>query len=348
MPEIKAGKPNPSHEYSERDLKIPKLAERICKLFQEVDHDALLYYHKGNVMQAPLEALVSLYLCELFFVFTTWFQDQKHQIVSNPALAIMKLIQKDNPEIESNQVLVFVFVPLFIGIFICVVYTLWISLYTTAKLYKSIYSKEFKCKKHDEKDKNNAELEDVEKYNSYRFLDARMKKVFRTVHTCGTLSYTIVGFSTAVALHRLMDFNIETIPALTGAGFLLGLGWNILGYNGDRMIDWSNIALGLSDMKEEDQLCLRKNKITNYKWRTIMEVIMLGVLMLVPIAGLIAAYVTNTLKLPKDDLQTNYLLISLYAASVVLYARQILSHFYGRKGPAVYLALKDIAKHAKK
>jgi hypothetical protein len=144
--------------------------------------------------------------------------------------------------------------------------------------------------------------------------------------------------------------------------------WNYLGYHGEQTINWSCIVSDLQGMDKKVLRAIRVSQIGHYKKHlytnvtTICFVVLASVLVLFSPYLLEAAFphaATGTevageqatafetakegkADAPKteaaegarvlSDIQTQYLFLSLFVIMIMLYTRQIYTHFYARKG----------------
>lgn len=266
--------------------------------------DALLYYHKGNFIQAHLEALVTFYFSEVIIIFL--------------------FIEKS---VDANLMMYITFVPLFLCFIVCIGYTFTLSKIVTMKLLKlvRIYAQENSvC----------SNLSDL-----YRKIDKGMKKTFFWIHVSGTFCYTVVATVSSFAFVHEAQVNNSLPLIITVLGLAIGSAWNILGYNGDRIVDWSCLVKKLTPLSAAEKKVLYLEKFRNYKTRIFTNIIIMCFIVISTIAILAISYFKNIGGTGDTwDIPTIYLFISLFAAAIVLYSKQIVTHFYLKKGQASCLS----------
>lgn len=196
------------------------------------------FYMKTNIIRAPLEASISLYLAEAWLLFTKDFS------INQETMLISDLVY-------------IVFFPLAFSAAVCLVYSLIASI--------AVMSWVEKIKKDNLKNKDIIE--------QYFEIDSSFSKRMGLIHILGTLCYFIISLIVAISIMNTFSISYKVVLSLTIMGFFSGLMWNIYGYLSDRRIDWSKIF----DFWDEKPMLSNKNiyiwKLRYYKASIISQII---------------------------------------------------------------------------
>lgn len=173
---------------------------------------------KLNIIQAPLEAALSLYLIEGILIFSKIYSDNIF---------------------ESYTILVLIFFPFLGATVVLVIYSIGINCY----LLKNIHYLAIKLKNIDS-------LRYIE-------ADKTMKKAIKNIHFCGFICYTVSSIAIAFFYVWFLnknegDGNSNNLYFLIIIiGGIIGALWNVLGYWGDNKVDWSLVLINLNQITLE-------------------------------------------------------------------------------------------------
>lgn len=198
----------------------------------------LQFYHKSNLIRAPLEALITIYLAEVAMMFSKWFVDKV--------------------KLTSPQIALMIFIPLLFALVVCLLYSGGVILLVNRKIYK--LTEEF--------DNGTPRRTNISISQLYIEINEDVKKTFRLIHVIGGACYLIVGIITsALFSNRIFTgFSLWNTIILSVYALLMGVIWNIYGYYSDNRIDWSKIYKGLiidiaynSEIKQEKYKSYRRS-----------------------------------------------------------------------------------------
>lgn len=175
----------------------------------------LWYYHKSNLVRAPLEALITIYLAELALMLSKWFVNRL--------------------SLNASQIIFMVFIPLLIALIVCLVYSGAVILLINKELNKLI---------------NIIDISDIDAnmITIYLQIEDKVKLIFRKVHVTGAACYLVVGILACLSLSDKIfcEYNLNNMIIISLYCFYMGIVWNIYGYYSDRRIDWSKIFKNLN------------------------------------------------------------------------------------------------------
>ncbi len=288
---------------------------KISLINEKCDLQNFVYYHKGNVIQAPLEALLTFYLAESLILFTNHFYSE---VLSD--LTIFPLV----------------FTPLIISLLTCIVYTVACIIKISHKLVDCLESIQ-------EYIKNNKMKE------AYMYTNDSFKRVFKTIHIWGTVLYTLVGFGFSIYIVkniRLKMDNLLFIFLTTTFALFFGVFWNIAGYRGDQRIKWETIIKDLKiedDVKKDIYYKIYQGKYESFKWQSSMHVV--GVFIVLVIAVFIMVFLKRNIMVQNgsSSFEIYYIFITLFITSITLYIKYIFAHFYSwrSKESEIFINIKD-------
>ncbi|MBE5988706.1 hypothetical protein BXY41_12149 [Lacrimispora xylanisolvens] len=189
-----------------------------------------------NLIQAPLEAAISLFVIEGVLIYSNLFSQSNF---------------------DTNVILIMIFFPILISLLIYLLYSIFINGY----LLKSIY--ECACY-----------IKNVN-YLKYEIVDNYMKKTSAIIHFVGLISYMLVSVFCAYIFTYFLRYygmnNSYYIAIIVATGCLIGALWNILGYWGDNKIDWSLVFNDLETINQS----LKEKKYNYMIKHFIMDIFML-------------------------------------------------------------------------
>lgn len=258
----------------------------------------IFYYHKTNLIRAPLEVAITLYVVEFYILFTNIF------------------IKDSNNSLEISQLLIMIFAPIIFAILLCAIYSFLIIIYITKRLYKHIYETI--------KSKNTT-------HDKYEEIDKVFKEYFLKIHGFGTFCYImssiIIIFVNLLALGENPKNNIPLISIIFIVGLVSGLLWNILGYYSDQTINWNKIYINIGPTPHK----LKHIKFKYYiKYRILNSVILISYILLTLIALLRIPQNVQILEL-NGGLESLYLLITIFFTIITVYMKQIYQLYYNEK-----------------
>lgn len=175
----------------------------------------LRYYHKSNLVRAPLEALITIYLAELALMLSKWFVNRL--------------------SLNASQIILMVFIPLLFALIVCLVYSGVVILLINRELYKLI---------------NIIDISDIDaNMNTIYFqIEDKVKSIFQKIHAAGATCYLAVGILVYLSLSNKIfcEYNLNNMIIISLYCFFMGIVWNVYGYYSDRRIDWSKIFKNLN------------------------------------------------------------------------------------------------------
>lgn len=290
---------------------IYKLHQKLKDLNNNCYVNNIFYYNKTNLIRAPLEATLILYVAELYIIFTNYFICRS---------------------LETNEILTLIFFPLIFSVVLCSIYSFLVMKYIINRIHKHIFDIV----------KTNFDESPQEKYNK---LNKIFKKHFIWIHTWGTICYSIVTGITVLCF--LAKFNgsfakdyIKSTVILTIFSLLSGFLWNLMGYWSDNTIEWGNIYKNITSMPSNQA----KDKFKSYIYHRILNIIILLSIILFVLCALIN--IRN--EFSKDvDLNIYYLFITIFITIVIFYAKQMYRLFFNEKDceKTVFLNLMSFMPH---
>ena len=284
---------------------------RTNKLLKNTKIDNLWYYICTNIVRAPLEALLSLYLAEAWMIFTPFFTTQSRAVT-------------------AKETIYMIFFPLAIASAVCLVYSLGACLTVGIWAY-------FMQKNHLSNIENN-DSNHVEKIVSYFYIDRIFGFVMGVVHVIGALCYggisfwVAFNFSNTIFMNDLAFNHTKFILGVSIFGLALGTLWNIYGYHSDRRIDWSKIFFNFSSIKISQTDCIRLHKLKYYRNSLLYQVIccmaIIGFVIYILLDFRLSLFNNMTVL---SDILSYSAFLTLLITVITLYARQMIDMFYSRK-----------------
>lgn len=276
--------------------------------------DNLWFYIKTNIIRAPLEAAVSLYLAEILIILTDIFTVE--------VLTIGKII-------------LIILIPIFIGTILCLFYLSWVS----KKILHCILGIIVKYE--------NEDFTDIE---LYQYIDNTFLKGIFYSHIWGVLHYLAISllFACLIAYTNLISYDyidsdkkLLFIFVIVSFGTVFGALWNFYGYCSDSRIDWSKIFIPLTNFQISKNKEIRNKKYKAYKISIAMQI---SIMILVMTILIFVAFNLNgdiiNVSEEEGDLLTTLISYSSVAALFLvvlkIYAVQTYNLFYrmesNRKG----------------
>ncbi len=194
----------------------------------------LWFYNKSNIIRAPFEAALSLYLAELYVFFSNKF-------------GIVRL--------DSNLVGI-IFFPIIIAVIVCVLYSV-IAIRSVLKSMEKII-KDFIMKK-----------ERIKKDILFNEIDTCFKKRMLGIHVLGAGLYIVFAIVFGIVLKSI--YNIQDCSIIIHLGILgvvSGSLWNLYGLISDQRIDWRKILLVF---KIEDK-SIESVEVTKHVWELTKDI----------------------------------------------------------------------------
>lgn len=185
---------------------------RVIQKYEECNAERFRFYKLTNAFRAPTEALVTLYLMILYILFKDVF------LYKNPS---------------AETLIVALFMPFVVAAFVCVVYTLAVTILVNRWSTKMV-SMLVEDKKGD-----------VPAVESYKKVDYSFFEKMLLIHIGGIIAYGVVSyvvgtFYSFVFADYLMN-NVSMRRYLVIWGLFFGIVWNVSGFFSDMRIDWSKI-----------------------------------------------------------------------------------------------------------
>ena len=228
-------------------VKVQKVSyvKMITDLYSRCNVSNLFNYHKGNITQAPLEALLTYYTAQSVVLLTGTFI---------------------RPDTDLVTALRYIIVPLIIGVVVCTLFLILASCSITKKLYYSLL-----------------EYEKQSGIELYKSIDKKLKGTFIYCQIGGILAYLIVA-GVASSYYSISGYFIDStlgIFVCVGIGFISGVIWNTLGYYGNRLIDWRKIVKPLASMKIETNDNFKKEKFKYFMVHIIINSSMVLIMLII-------------------------------------------------------------------
>ncbi|SHN83531.1 hypothetical protein [Desulfitobacterium chlororespirans] len=287
--------------------------EKISLISKKCSLRDIIYYHKGNVIQAPLEALLTFYLAEMIMFVSDLF-------VREP--------------LSNEQMLQVIIVPLIFSALVCIVYSIAAILKISSRLFECI-----------------KEIDTSERIGNkkiYDQVDNRFKDLFFKIHRWGAICYFLVSVTVACYCVYGIGINLKVpsivfIIAVTIFGSIFGLCWNYAGFNGDRRVDWSLIILSFNRINIRQRSAIIRRKYKHFERQVTTHIIM--IIFILGITAYILFFLNGYFEKENEiKFEMYYLFASLYVMTMYLYIRFVFKHFYGRRenGSKIYINIEDL------
>lgn len=294
--------------------------EKVSLISKRCIMKEFIHYHKGNVFQAPLEALLTFYLAEMIVFVSNLF-------VVTP--------------LTSAQMLQVIFVPLIFSALVCIVYSIAMILKISTRLFDCLQ----------EIDK----LEGIiEKYNA---VDERFKDLFFRIHRLGAICYFLVSLFVSYFYLFVMNIDLKVTPitlvvSITLFGSFFGVVWNYAGFNGDRRVEWSQLLLEFSGIDAIQRTPIIKKKYKYFERQAKTHIMMIILILL--ITGFCVLNLNEYFYAEFDiflnkvraeiEVEVYYLFASLYVMAMYFYIKFLASHFYNRyeNGSKIYVNIEEL------
>lgn len=269
----------------------------------------IFYYHKTNLIRAPLEAAITLYVSEFYILFTNIFNN-----TTSSSLA---------QSINTKQMIIIILIPLIYALFLCTFY----SVYLIKKINKYFI--------------NNESLENLK----YEIIDNVFAKCAFKIHIVGTFSYLLSAFLLTYCYYIVCNdvliinshFFVKLIAIVT-FGLISGFLWNIMGYCSDRSIDWSRVY-------KKHHLVLQKTlKFQKFKYYYAHRVINIIILLLYILLSMIAFLFIDENTINSNNWEFMYLLITIFITLITLYSKQMYSLYFNenKKKNTIFHTFKSL------
>jgi len=265
-----------------------------------------------NLTHICFETLISVYILEMFGIFTNFYLKEPDKI------SLLRDI---------------VILPFALMIILAVIFGIWASHYFAKNVY--IYANEYK----------NMDATEEE----YKIVTNRYKTQIITVQIFGIVCYTVSTIIIPLIFNNHYSDNIENSKALLIVmpilGTLLGLTWNLTGIFRNQRLLWTQLLMNFS----ENENIKKIESYNNYKYYVLNAVgIVFSVIL---IFGLFTFVLLNLHKsLLKyetiDEIATNYGFLFVYFVALVgLYIKCIVKQLYCTwNDNGIFPSLKRIMK----
>lgn len=266
----------------------------------------LWYYVKTNIVRAPLEALLTLYLAEAWMIFTERFT---HKMA------------------DASQTVYMIFFPLAVATAVCFVYSLGASL--AVGIWAYFVQKNYRT--------NAPPLAKEQLEDLYLKIDGSFAFVMRVIHIVGALCYGCLAYFIAINFKyniyaNIPDMNNKFTLYIFVFGLVAGALWNFYGYHSDRRIDWSKVFIFLKDTSISTSECIRELKLHYFKYALLLHLVCCTAIISFTIYLMIDfrfSLFENMKSL--DELLSYSAFITLFISVASLYGKQMYYIFYTRR-----------------
>lgn len=273
--------------------------EKRIEIHQKCYINNVWFYHKTNLVRAPLEALITIYLLEFAMMFSDWFVGRQ--------------------ELSAPKILLMVFIPLILASVVCLVYSGGVILYVNRNITRLIKMFE------GAKKRNMVEI--------YTKIEKEASNFFFVVHLTGTLCYlgssTILYFVIKASIFG--GGNLNNFIIIVMYGFLMGLAWNVYGYYSDKRIDWSKIYKDMN-LNISDEVKIKSEKYKSYNRSVRLQITLLAIITLI----LVLIFKRFDYSIIPQDQSFNILVTysafgAWFIAILKIYCTQMFNMFFRRK-----------------